>query len=92
MILFISAKFSTTDLTFSSEIEYPVNAFQNSEPYIQSMRAFCDAELRKSFKKWGVESKDMTSTEYYFYKGNSEEIFFSWEKETETETETTTIK
>lgn len=92
MTLFYSITFSDFPIPHHSEVEYPINAYQNTEPYIESMKAFCNSALQKSLKKWGFASDDMISVDYYFYRGAEEIIFFSWEKETKTETETTTIK
>ena len=92
MLLHYSISFSDFPIAHHGEIIYPISAYQNTEPYIESMKAFCDSALQKSLKKWGFSSDDMISVDYYFYRGADEIIFFSWEKETETEAETSTIK
>ena len=86
MKLFYSITFSDCPIIHHGEIIYPIECYQNTEPYIESMKAFCDSALQKSLKKWGFSSDDMISVDYYFYKGSSEIIFFSWETEKETET------
>ena len=81
MVLHYSISFSDCPLKHHEEVEYPLNVFQNSEPYIESMTAFVRADLTKSIKKWGHTPDDMITAEFYFYRGSEEVIFFSWEKE-----------
>ena len=83
MKLFYSITFSDFEIPHHGNINYPIECYQNTEPYIESMKAFCNSALQKSLKKWGFTSDDMISVDYYFYKGSSEIIFFKWEKETE---------
>ena len=81
MKLFYSCDFKNGFITHHGEVDYPLNVYQNSEPYIESMTAFVKSALTKSIKKWGFTPDDMASVEFYFYKGSEEVIFFSWEKE-----------
>jgi len=81
MKLYYSVDFKESIITHHGEIVYPLNVYQNSEPYIESMTAFVKADLAKSIKKWGFSSDDMVKAEFYFFKGIEEVIFFSWEKE-----------
>ena len=81
MKLFYSVDFKESIITHHGDTEYPLNVYQNSEPYIESMIAFVKADLTKSIKKWGYIADDMISAEFYFYRGSEEVIFFSWEKE-----------
>mgnify|MGYP007095026286 FL=1 len=92
MTLHYSIDFEDGFITHHGEIIYPIECYQNTEPYIKSMKAYCNSALQKSLKKWGFSPDDMISVDYYFYRGAEETIFFSWEKETETEAETSTIK
>ena len=85
MKLYYSCDFKESIITHHGDTEYPLNVFQNSEPYIESMRAFVDVDLVKSIKKWGFTPDDLIKTDFYFYRGSEEVIFFSWEKETEVE-------
>jgi len=71
------------------EVDYPLNVYQNPEPYVESMTAFVKPALTKSLKKWGFTPDDMISAEFYFFKGSEEVIFFSWEKETPPHSTTT---
>ena len=81
MVLHYSISFLDCPLKYHGEVEYPLNVYQNSEPYVESMTAFVKADLTKSIKKWGFSPEDLASVEFYFYKGSEEIIFFSWEKE-----------
>ena len=81
MKLFYSVDFENGLIKHHGDTEYPLNVFQNSEPYIESMTAFVKADLTKSIKKWGFTPDDMVEVEFYFYKGSEEVIFFSWKKE-----------
>ena len=81
MTLHYSVDFKESIITHHGEIDYPIECYQNTEPYIESMKAFCDSALKKSLKKWGFSSDDMISVEYYFHRGPEEIIFFKWEKE-----------
>ena len=83
MVLHYSINFENGLIPHHGEVEYPLNVYQNSEPYIESMTAFVRADLAKSIKKWGYTADDMISVEFYFFKGSEEVIFFSWEKEIE---------
>ena len=85
MKLFYSCDFKKSIITHHGDTEYPLNVFQNSEPYIESMTAFVRADLAKSIKKWGFTPDDMISVDFYFYRGSEEVIFFQWEKEIEVE-------
>ena len=80
MKLFYSVDFKESIITHHGDTEYPLNVYQNSEPYIESMTAFVRADLAKSIKRWGFSSGDMIKADFYFYKGSEEIIFFSWEK------------
>ena len=81
MKLFYSVDFKNGFITHHGETDYPISAYQNSEPYIESMTAFVKVALTKSLKKWGFTPDDMITAEFYFYRGSEEIIFFSWEKE-----------
>ena len=81
MVLHYSINFENGLIPHHGEVEYPLNVYQNSEPYVESMTAFVKADLTKSLKKWGFTPDDMISVEFYFYKGSEEVVFFSWEKE-----------
>ena len=78
MKLYFSVNFENGFIAHHGETDYPLNVFQNSEPYIESMIAFVKADLTKSIKKWGFTPDDMVSAEFYFFKGSEEIIFFSW--------------
>ena len=81
MKLYYSVDFKNGLIKHHGDTEYPLNVYQNSEPYIESMTAFVKADLTKSIKKWGHTPDDMIKAEFYFYRGSEEVIFFSWEKE-----------
>ena len=81
MLLHYSISFENAPLKYHGEVVYPLNVYQNSEPYVESMTAFVKADLTKSIKKWGHTPDEMIKAEFYFYKGSEEVIFFSWEKE-----------
>ena len=81
MLLHYSVDFENDPFTYHGETNYPINIFQNCEPYIESMTAFVKADLAKSIKKWGFTPDEMIKAEFYFYRGSEEVIFFSWEKE-----------
>lgn len=85
MVLHYSINFENGFITHHGETKYPLNVFQNSEPYIESMIAFVKADLTKSIKKWGFSADDMIKAEFYFYRMAEEVVFFSWEKEIEVE-------
>ena len=81
MKLYYSVDFKNGLITHHGDTEYPLNVYQNSEPYIESMTAFVKSALTKSIKNWGFTPDDMISVDFYFYRGIEEVIFFSWEKE-----------
>ena len=81
MKLYYSVDFKDGFITHHGETDYPLNLYQNSEPYIDSMIAFVKADLTKSIKKWGFTSDQMIKADFYFYKRSEEVIFFEWEKE-----------
>ena len=81
MVLHYSILFENAPIKHHGEVEYPLNVYQNSEPYVESMTSFVRADLTKSIKKWGFTPDEMISAEFYFYRGSEEVIFFSWEKE-----------
>ena len=85
MLLHYSISFENAPIKYHGEVEYPLNLFQNSEPYVESMTAFVKADLTKSIKKWGFTPDDLIKADFYFYKRSEEVIFFSWEKEIEVE-------
>jgi hypothetical protein len=85
MVLHYSINFENGFITHHGETKYPLNLYQNTEPYIDSMTAFVKADLTKSIKKWGFTPDDMIKAEFYFYRMAEEVIFFSWEKEIEVE-------
>ena len=88
MKLYYSCDFKNGLIKHHGDTEYPLNVFQNSEPYVESMTAFVKADLTKSIKKWGHTPDDMVAVEFYFYRGSEEVIFFQWEKETVNNEET----
>ena len=81
MKLFYSVDFKESIIKHHGDTDYPLNVFQNSEPYIESMTAFVRADLAKSIKRWGFTADDMISAEFYFFKGSEEVVFFSWGRE-----------
>ena len=81
MVLHYSVNFENGFITHHGEIDYPLNVYQNSEPYIESMTAFVKPALTKSIKKWGYTPDDMIKAEFYFYRMAEEVVFFSCEKE-----------
>ena len=85
MVLHYSVNFENGFITHHGEVDYPLNIYQNYEPYVESMTAFVKPALIKSIKRWGFTPDDMISAEFYFFKGSEEVIFFSWEKEIEIE-------
>ena len=88
MLLHYSISFSDCPIIHHGEIVYPIECYQNTEPYIESMTAFVKADLTKSIKKWGFTPDDMVKADFYFYRGSEEVIFFQWEKETLNDKET----
>ena len=80
MKLYYSVDFKESIITHHGEIDYPLNVYQNSEPYIDSMTAFVKSALTKSIKKWGHTPDDMVEVAFYFYKNGEEIIFFEWKK------------
>ena len=88
MKLYYSVDFKESIITHHGEVDYPLNVYQNYEPYIESMIAFVKADLTKSIKKWGHTPDEMIKAEFYFYRGSEEIIFFQWEKETLNDKET----
>ena len=88
MKLYYSVDFKESIITHHGEIDYPLNVYQNSEPYVESMTAFVKSALTKSIKNWGYTPDDMVNAEFYFYRGSEEIIFFQWEKETDNSEET----
>ena len=85
MVLHYSISFEGDPFKYHGEVEYPLNIYQNCEPYVESMTAFVKSALTKSIKKWGFTAEDMTSVEFYFFKGSEEVVFFQWEKSVEVE-------
>ena len=85
MVLHYSINFKNGFITHHGETIYPLNLYQNTEPYTDSMTAFVKADLTKSIKKWGFTPDDLIKADFYFYKRSEEVIFFSWEKEIEVE-------
>ena len=85
MVLHYSINFENAPIKYHGEVIYPLNIYQNSEPYVESMTAFVRADLAKSIKRWGFSPDDMISAEFYFFKGSEEVVFFEWEKEIEVE-------
>ena len=81
MLLHYSINFENDPFTYHGEVDYPLNFYQDCEPYAESMTAFVKADLTKSIKKWGFTPDDMVKAEFYFYRGSEEVVFFSWEKE-----------
>ncbi len=80
MKLYYSVDFKESIITHHGEVDYPLNVYQNSEPYIESMTAFVKSALTKSIKKWGFTPDDMIKAEFYFFKGSEEVIFLVWKK------------
>ena len=80
MTLFYSIKFIDFDTRFSGEVEFPLNTYQNIEPYVEAMISYCRNDLTKSLKKWGFSADEMESVEFYYLKGSEENVFFSWTK------------
>ena len=81
MLLHFSVSFKGAPIKYHGEIDYPLNVYPISEPYIESMTAFVKADLAKSIKKWGFSPDDMVKVDFYFYKNGEEIIFFEWERE-----------
>ena len=88
MVLHYSIQFNSTNHGHHGEVDYPINTYQNTEPYLKSMIAYCRNALVKSLKVFGAEQSDISKCEFYFYKNGEEIIFFSWEKETVNNEET----
>ena len=81
MVLHYSIIFENGLIKHHGETDYPLNVYQNSEPYIESMTAFVKAALTKSIKKWGFTPDQIIKAEFYFFKLAEEIIFFEWEKD-----------
>ncbi len=86
MVLHYSVNFENDPFTYHGEVDYPLNFYQDCEPYIESMIAFVKADLVDSMRKWGFTADQIVKTDFYFYRMAEEVIFFSWEKEIEVET------
>lgn len=81
MVLHYSINFENGFITHHGETKYPLNLYQNTEPYIDSMTAFVKAALTKSIKNWGFTPDQIIKAEFYFFKLAEEIIFFEWEKD-----------
>lgn len=85
MVLHYSISFENDPFTYHGETKYPLNIYQNCEPYAESMTAFVKSDLVDSMRKWGYTADQIVSAQFYFYRMAEEIIFFSWEKEIEVE-------
>jgi hypothetical protein len=81
MVLHYSVNFENDPFTYHGETNYPLNIYQNYEPYAESMTAFVKAALTKSIKNWGFTPDQIIKAEFYFFKLAEEIIFFEWEKD-----------
>ena len=81
MLLHYSINFENDPFTYHGETNYPLNIYQNYEPYAESMTAFVKAALTKSIKNWGFTPDQIIKAEFYFFKLAEEIIFFEWEKD-----------
>ena len=61
-----SVNFENDPFTYHGETEYPLNIFQNCEPYAESMTAFVKSDLVDSMRKWGYTPEDLTAVCFYF--------------------------
>ena len=89
MVLHYSISFENDPFTYHGEVDYPLNFYQDCEPYAESMTAFVKAGLVDSMKKWGFTPDQIVKADFYFYRGLEERIFFHWEKETPTKSTNT---
>ena len=92
MVLHFSVNFENDPFTYHGETEYPLNIFQNCEPYAESMTAFVKSDLVDSMRKWGYTPEDLTAVCFYFYRMAEEIVFFEWEKEDVTKLQSTTTQ
>ncbi len=84
MVLNYSVNFENDPFTYHGEVDYPLNIYQNCEPYAESMTAFVKSDLVDSMRKWGYTPAQIVKAEFYFYRMAEEVVFFEWEKETPT--------
>ena len=82
MLLHYSISFENDPFTYHGETDYPINIYQKTEPYAESMTAFVKSDLVDSMRKWGYTPDQIVKAEFYFYRMAEEVIFFSWEKDT----------
>ena len=80
MLLHYSINFENDPFTYHGETDYPLNIYQKTEPYAESMTAFVKSDLVDSMRKWGFTPEQIARVEFYFYRGSEEKIFFSWGK------------
>ena len=85
MVLHYSVNFEGDPFTYHGETDYPLNIYQNCEPYAESMTAFVKSDLVDSMRKWGYTPDQIVKAEFYFFRMAEEIIFFDWEKEIEVE-------
>ncbi len=69
MVLHYSISFEN-GFPHHGEVDYPLNVYQNFEPYVNSMTAFVKPALTKSLKKWGHTPELLNNT-----KVNDEYLF-----------------
>ena len=81
MVLHYSVNFENDPFTYHGETDYPINIYQNSKPYVESMTAFVKSDLVDSMRKWGFTPDQIVKAEFYFYRMAEEVVFFDWEKE-----------
>ena len=81
MVLHYSVNFENDPFTYHGETDYPLNIYQKTEPYAESMTAFVKSDLVDSMRKWGFTPDQIVKAEFYFYRMAEEVVFFDWEKE-----------
>lgn len=85
MTLHHSTRFKGGSISYHGKVEIPIPLtpdFDHS-PLLEKMIAVCRLNLNHKIKEWGEDPTKIIKTEFYYYQGAEEIVFFKWEKEEE---------
>ena len=80
MLLHYSISFENDPFTYHEKIDYPLNIYRKTEPFVESITAFVKSDLVDSMRKWGYTPEQIVEAKFYFYRMAEEIVFFDWGK------------
>lgn len=85
MTLHHSTRFKGGSISYHGTVEIPIQITDDFDhiPILEKMIAVCRLNLNRKIKEWREDPTQIIKTEFYYYKGSEEIVFFRWKKEEE---------